>query len=87
VVAFLPALLIFALIPSSEVMALIDSPCKRICVFKPHAGVCLGCGRTLDEISRWTMFTAAERSRIMDDLPRRLAALGDLNTARQVVRG
>jgi predicted Fe-S protein YdhL (DUF1289 family) len=36
--------------------------------------VCLGCGRTFDEIARWTAYTDVDRSRIMAELPRRLEA-------------
>lgn len=39
------------------------SPCVRHCVLDP-AGVCQGCGRTLDEISGWLAATDAERHRI-----------------------
>jgi len=30
----------------------LDSPCIRIC--RVEAGICQGCGRTLDEIARWS---------------------------------
>jgi predicted Fe-S protein YdhL (DUF1289 family) len=37
-------------------------------------GLCVGCLRTLDEISRWASLTDAERARIMRDvLPQRQA--------------
>lgn len=84
-VAFLGVLLIFALILPSQVMARIDSPCNKICLVQPGGEMCVGCGRTLDEIARWTAIAAAERSRIMDELPRRLAALRDPRAARPVV--
>jgi uncharacterized protein len=29
----------------------LDSPCIRVC--RVEAGICQGCGRTLDEIARW----------------------------------
>jgi predicted Fe-S protein YdhL (DUF1289 family) len=41
----------------------------------PSLGLCIGCGRLLDEIGCWTDFTSAERARIMAQLPARLAAL------------
>ena len=31
--------------------------------------MCLGCGRTLDEIARWIAMSEAERGRIMAELP------------------
>ncbi len=53
----------------------IETPCTRICVVHPTSGFCLGCGRSLDEIARWIDYSAAERARIMTQLPSRLAAL------------
>ncbi len=37
----------------------------------PQHGLCLGCARTLDEISRWARMTDGERALIMAELPRR----------------
>jgi predicted Fe-S protein YdhL (DUF1289 family) len=44
-----------------------------VCVLDPDSGLCLGCGRTVDEIARWSAMTEAERTHIMADLPRRKA--------------
>jgi hypothetical protein len=44
-------------------------------VVHPALGLCIGCGRSLDEIARWVDLTPAERARIMAQLPSRLAAL------------
>jgi predicted Fe-S protein YdhL (DUF1289 family) len=53
----------------------IQTPCTRICTVDPRSGLCLGCGRTLDEIARWTALTDRERARIMAEAPQRLAVL------------
>jgi len=53
----------------------IESPCNKVCVVHPTLGVCIGRGRSLDEIGRWIDFAPAERARIMAQLPSRLAAL------------
>lgn len=53
---------------------MIDSPCVKICTLDARSGVCLGCGRTVDEISRWIAMDNAERARITAELPRRIAA-------------
>ena len=53
---------------------MIDSPCVKICTLDARSGVCLGCGRAIDEISRWVAMDDAERARIIADLPRRIAA-------------
>jgi len=55
--------------------ALLDSPCVKICVYEAGAGLCRGCGRTLEEIAGWTSLSDAERRRIMDELPTRLEKL------------
>jgi uncharacterized protein len=47
----------------------------KICVYEPGAGLCLGCGRSLDEIAGWAAMRPAERRRIMAALPARLAGL------------
>jgi uncharacterized protein len=53
----------------------IESPCNKVCVVHPSLGHCIGCGRSLDEIVRWSDFATAERAQIMAQLPPRLAAL------------
>jgi predicted Fe-S protein YdhL (DUF1289 family) len=53
----------------------IETPCTRVCVVHPTQNLCVGCGRSLDEVARWIDLNAAERARIMAQLPSRLAAL------------
>jgi len=53
----------------------IETPCTKVCVMHPTQSFCIGCGRSLDEIARWVDFDAAERIRIMAELPERLKAL------------
>ena len=48
-----------------------DSPCIRVCQMDPVRHLCLGCARTLDEISRWARMSDAERKRITAELPAR----------------
>ena len=50
----------------------IQSPCNKICTIDAPSGLCAGCGRTLDEIARWTTLSDGERARIMAELPQRL---------------
>ena len=52
---------------------MIDSPCVKICTLDARSGVCLGCGRTMDEISGWIAMGEAERARIVAELPARIA--------------
>jgi hypothetical protein len=51
----------------------IESPCVKICNYESASGLCTGCGRTLDEIARWSEMSGDERRRIMAELPARLA--------------
>ena len=53
---------------------MIESPCVNICTLDARSGLCLGCGRTIDEISRWGAISADERARIMRELPSRLSS-------------
>jgi predicted Fe-S protein YdhL (DUF1289 family) len=52
---------------------MIESPCVNICTLDARSGICLGCGRTIDEIARWTAMTTAERARVIRELSTRLA--------------
>jgi predicted Fe-S protein YdhL (DUF1289 family) len=45
-----------------------QSPCSLVCAIDPETGLCAGCGRTLDEIARWSVMTEDERQRIMSEL-------------------
>jgi uncharacterized protein len=60
-------------------MASIVTPCIRTCVLHPTGRLCVGCGRTLDEIAHWIVLSDEERRRIMEQLPSRLAALSGTN--------
>jgi predicted Fe-S protein YdhL (DUF1289 family) len=61
---------VLILIPSE-----MQTPCEKICIVDPLSGLCQGCGRSLDEIASWTVYTDDERGRVMAELPRRLAAI------------
>lgn len=54
---------------------LIATPCQKICAVDGRTQSCIGCGRTLVEIGRWTRYTDAERAAIMAALPNRMALL------------
>lgn len=54
----------------------IESPCIKVCEMDPAAGLCIGCGRTLDEIARWGSMNDAERKRITDGLSGRMKRAG-----------
>lgn len=52
--------------------AAIDTPCIKICTLDPARSLCLGCGRTIEEIARWGSMSMAERAAVMAQLPARL---------------
>jgi uncharacterized protein len=53
----------------------VESPCVKICSLDPASDLCLGCGRTLDEITRWYGMSSDERQRVMAELPARIESL------------
>ncbi len=44
------------------------SPCTSLCVLDRSTGWCEGCGRTLDEIARWSSMTAAEKWSLLQEI-------------------
>jgi predicted Fe-S protein YdhL (DUF1289 family) len=61
---------------------MIETPCVKVCTLDAQRRLCLGCGRTVGEIAAWAGMTAAERRRVMDALPERLAAFKPLSQTR-----
>ena len=51
----------------------VESPCKKICVIDPDQKICIGCFRTISEISNWSKFTHAVRSELKKTLQIRAA--------------
>jgi uncharacterized protein len=51
-----------------------STPCIKLCVIDPLAKLCIGCGRTIDEIARWGGLGEPERRAIMAELEGRLVA-------------
>lgn len=52
-----------------------SSPCIKVCIVDGGAGLCIGCGRTLQEIAAWGRLDETERKAIMAGLPARLEKL------------
>jgi len=48
----------------------IASPCIKVCVLDARQ-VCVGCGRTLDEIAQWSRMTEEQRAQVVDQARRR----------------
>jgi uncharacterized protein len=49
----------------------LETPCVNICLLDDATGLCAGCGRSIEEIVRWTAMSDKERRDIMASLPRR----------------
>lgn len=53
----------------------IASPCVKLCVIHPQERICVGCYRTIDEISVWSRLTPDARATVMASLPERAPRL------------
>lgn len=53
----------------------VQSPCVKTCVIHPASRLCVGCLRTIDEISDWSRMTPEARRTIIADLPTRAPQL------------
>lgn len=53
----------------------IDSPCVKLCVVHPEERICIGCLRTIEEISAWSQLSPAARAEITANLPARAPRL------------
>ncbi len=52
----------------------IESPCVKLCTIHPETRLCLGCARSIDEITAWGRMTPEARRAVMAELPSRKAA-------------
>ena len=53
----------------------VESPCNRVCTIDLATGYCIGCLRTLDEISRWHAMSNSERAQLVASLEARRGEL------------
>lgn len=53
-----------------------QTPCIAVCLMDPKSSLCVGCGRTLPEIARWSRMASAERLQIMATLRQRMQHAG-----------
>ena len=44
---------------------MVKSPCINICLIDQKNDLCLGCGRSLIEIEKWTIYSEKEREEII----------------------
>ena len=50
---------------------MLDSPCIDICQMDPESGLCVGCGRTIEEIANWSSYTNEKKKNILKQLKSR----------------
>jgi len=55
----------------------IESPCRLICTLDISSGVCTGCGRTRDDIAKWTQYSKAQRAFANIEAAKRLKGFED----------
>ena len=60
---------------------MVETPCVKICRMLEGGSLCRGCGRTLEEIARWTEMSPEERRAIMGGLAERLKRIQRLDSA------
>jgi len=48
-----------------------ETPCIDICEIDAASGLCIGCGRSLEEIASWAEMSPMERRAVMATLPAR----------------
>jgi len=48
------------------------SPCINICNIDPKTNICMGCGRTMKEISNWINMSDLEKEKLIFDLKNRV---------------
>jgi hypothetical protein len=58
--------------PDTATPSGVPSPCRRLCTLDTD-DVCMGCGRTLLEITGWSAMNDATRRRVVEEAERRAA--------------
>jgi predicted Fe-S protein YdhL (DUF1289 family) len=53
----------------------IESPCVRVCILDRVHRLCIGCYRSLDEISYWTRYSNAQRQQVLSQIEIRRATI------------
>ena len=47
---------------------MVESPCQQICKMSKDGKICIGCGRTIQQISNWNYFSKDEKSKINQEI-------------------
>jgi uncharacterized protein len=59
----------------------VQSPCIGVCRLDPASSICLGCGRTLEEIAKWTHLDNLQKKQVTKLLEARLRRLEQARAA------
>jgi predicted Fe-S protein YdhL (DUF1289 family) len=51
--------------PPAPLAPAVASPCIKVCALDAR-NVCVGCGRTIDEITQWSRMTEEQRRQVVD---------------------
>ena len=51
----------------------LETPCIKVCALDLGTQMCVGCFRTIDEITRWTQYSDSQRAAILAALSERRA--------------
>lgn len=54
----------------------IESPCIKVCLIHPESRLCVGCSRSIEEITGWSRMSPGDRRAIMSALPSRTVSPG-----------
>jgi predicted Fe-S protein YdhL (DUF1289 family) len=60
--------------PNAREASMIPSPCNKICTLNANH-VCVGCGRSREEIGSWTQLSDGEKKQVVRRAEARLDAL------------
>lgn len=55
------------------------SPCVHVCLMDYAAGLCIGCYRTLDEITYWINYSAEQKRAVLAAVETRRTAMQSSN--------
>jgi predicted Fe-S protein YdhL (DUF1289 family) len=61
----------------------VDSPCIKLCSIHPTERLCIGCLRTIEEITAWGRMAADVRRTIIAELPARAPRIAQRRGGRQ----
>ena len=50
---------------------MLKSPCKDICTTDSESGLCVGCGRSIEEIANWNSYTDIKKKEILANIESR----------------